>query len=51
MNHAIEILEKEKELLERCLSDWDLKHYPEARKNRNCKLRDLKNAINKLKPI
>lgn len=49
MGYAIEILEKEKELLERCLSNWELNNYPEARKNRSNKLRDLKNAINKLK--
>jgi len=49
MNYAIKILEKEYELIEKCLSNWDLEKYPEARKERNDKLKDLTKAIEYLK--
>ena len=49
MKYSIEVLEKEKELLERCLSNWELKNYPEARKQRSNKLSDLITAIEILK--
>ena len=49
MNYAIEILEKEMQLLEKCLSKWDEENYPEARKERNDRLRNLVKAIEYLK--
>ena len=45
MKYSIEVLEKEKQLLEKCLSDWELNKYPEARKERLNKLTDLNNVI------
>ncbi len=49
MNYAIEVLEKEKRLLEICLSEWDLNNYPEAKKERAEKLKDIILSINSLK--
>ena len=48
MNYAIEILEKEKQLLKDCLNGWECKEYPEALKDRNNKLKDIDNAIQTL---
>ena len=44
MEYSIEVLEKEIKHLTECLSEWDLKHYPEARKVRQLKLDDLQKA-------
>ena len=49
MDYAIEILEKEYELIGNCLSKWELEKYPEARKERNDKLKNLTKAIEYLK--
>jgi len=49
MTHAIQTLEKEKQLLTDCLSDWDLQQYPEARKEREIKLKEINNALEKLR--
>jgi hypothetical protein len=49
MKYAIEILEKEKFILEKCLSEWDDKNYPDARKERNEKYKNLQKAIEYLK--
>jgi hypothetical protein len=51
MNYAIEILEKEIDLIERCLSEWDLSQYPESRIERNKKLTELKQSVIKLKRV
>lgn len=48
MNYAIEILEKEKTLLLKCLTDWDVKEYPESLKDRNNKIKDIEKAIQTL---
>ena len=48
MNYAIEVLEKEKTLLLKCLSDWDIKLYPEAFKERNNRIKDIEKAIQTL---
>jgi hypothetical protein len=48
MNYSIEILEKEKTLLLKCLNDWDVKEYPEALKDRNNKIKDIEKAIQTL---
>ena len=45
MNYAIEILEAERKMLENILSDWEFAHYPDARKQRDRKLKDLEKAI------
>lgn len=44
MEYSIEILEKEIKLLKNSLSEWDIKNYPEAKKNRQMKLDDLQKA-------
>ena len=48
MNYAIEVLEKEKTLLLKCLSDWDTKSYPEAFKERNNRIKEIEKAIQTL---
>lgn len=47
--YAIQVLEKEKELIDRCLSESDWKTYPEARKRQLKKSKELELAINLLK--
>lgn len=49
MNYAVEVLEKEINLIEKCLSQWELSQYREARIERIKKLDDLKQAIRELK--
>ena len=49
MTHAIELLETEKKQLEMVLSEWELDHYPDARKVRDEKLNDIKQALEKLR--
>lgn len=41
MEYAIQILEREAQQLRDCLSTWEETHYPEAKKERNRKLRDI----------
>lgn len=45
MTYAIEILEKEKELLIKCLNEWNIQTYPEAKKEREKRLNDINNAL------
>ena len=45
MTHAIELLETEKKQLEIVLSEWELDHYPEARKERDKRLNDINQAL------
>jgi len=45
MNYAIETLEKEKSLIEKALSDWETKQYPEAKKQREKRFGELNEAI------
>jgi hypothetical protein len=49
MDYAIEVLENDKRLLEKCLSEWESIEYPEAKKQREKRLRSINNAINKIK--
>ena len=49
MNEAIYILEREQYLLEQCLKGWKKEHHPEAFKQRNKKLEEIKDAIKQLK--
>ncbi len=51
MEHAIYILEVEIKQLKLCLSEWDLKHYPDARKLRSDKLKSCEKAISYLKSV
>lgn len=43
--YSIEVLEKERQLLNDCLSEWDLKQYPEARKERENRLKDIDETL------
>ncbi len=45
MNYAIETLEKEKALIEKALSDWETKNYPQAKEQREKRLNELNEAI------
>jgi hypothetical protein len=49
MNYAIEILEKEIYVLQKCISDWEMDKFMEARTQRENKLKDLKTALKTLK--
>lgn len=49
MNYAIEILEKEASILKKCLTEWQSKNYPDAKKDRDNRLKHLNAAIEKLK--
>ncbi len=46
MNYAIELIEREISLLERCLSAWECKEYPDAKKQRDKLLNELNEALN-----
>ena len=48
MDYAIEILEKEIQLLKFCLTEWEAEKYPEARKERLKRGQFIKRVI---KPI
>lgn len=48
MTHALDVLKTEKHQLEKCLSNWDLEQYPEAREKRDRKLRSCELAITAL---
>lgn len=48
MQYALEVLKKELELLSKCLSEWETTEYPEAKKEREKRLTDIKLAINTL---
>ena len=48
MNYAIETLEKEKALIEKALTEWETKQYPEAKKQREKRLEQLEDAIDLL---
>jgi hypothetical protein len=49
--YPINILEKEKELLEKCLTEWESKEYPEAKKERERKLKEINKAIEELNKL
>jgi hypothetical protein len=51
MNYAIETLEKEKALIEKALNGWETKQYPEAKKQREKRLKQLEDAIDELKNL
>ena len=45
LNYALETLQKERELVDRALNNWEKQKYPEARKERERRLNDLNKAI------
>jgi hypothetical protein len=45
MKYAIEILQKEKDLISDALSKWEMEYYPEAKKVRVDRLKQLNRAI------
>ncbi|MFP4365495.1 MAG: hypothetical protein ACLFQA_00240 [Bacteroidales bacterium] len=49
MNYAIHILTNEKRYIEAALSKWEADHYPEARKDRDKKLREINEGIKSIK--
>lgn len=51
MYYAIEVLEKERQLIKDCLSTWEKEKYPEARQQREIKLKELEKGIETLKRL
>lgn len=49
MKYAIELIENEISLLQRCLSAWECKEYPDAKKQRDKRINELNEALNILK--
>ena len=49
MKYSIKILEEEKAMMKKCLSNWDKEHYPEAHKERMGRVKDLDEAIRIIK--
>lgn len=45
MMYAVEILEKEKALITAALSKWETEYYPDAKKEREMRLKQLNRAI------
>ena len=45
MSYSIQVLEREKHLLEKCLNEWESKEYQEAKKERETKLKDINESI------
>jgi hypothetical protein len=48
-NYAIQVLERELELIEKCMSEFELSQYRDARIDRIKKIDELKQAIRELK--
>jgi hypothetical protein len=49
MNYAVELIIKEISILEKCLIEWETELYPEAKKERDKRLKELNEALNKIK--
>jgi hypothetical protein len=47
-NYAIQVLERELELIEKCMSEFELSQYRDARIDRIKKIDELKQAIREL---
>jgi ribosomal protein L15E len=45
MKYALEILQKEKDLITDALSKWEMEYYPEAKKVRVDRLKQINRAI------
>jgi hypothetical protein len=48
MKYAIQILENEINMIQRCLTEWESKEHQEAKKEREKRLKELNEALNKL---
>ena len=48
MNYAVQLIEKEINILEKCLNEWETNQYPEAKQEREKRLKELKEALNKI---
>jgi hypothetical protein len=51
MEYVLNILRKEKGILEKCLNEWETKEYPLAKKEREDMLHEVNKAIEILKTI
>jgi len=51
MNYAVKILKEEKYRLVKALNDWDEEKYPEARKERNNRLKEINEALELIKSV
>lgn len=51
MDYSIEILENEKGILNKCLSEWQSENYPDAKKEREKRLKDIDQCISILKCV
>ena len=49
MNYAIQILENEINMIQRCLTELESKEDQEAKKEREKRLKELNEALNKIK--
>jgi hypothetical protein len=48
MNYAIQLLEREADIIKKCLNEGDFKVYPESKKDRDSKLKDIELALKQL---
>lgn len=48
LDYAIEVLKNDAKIIKRALSEWELDHYPEARKKREDRLNSINLALKKL---
>ena len=51
MEYVLNILRKERSILEKCLTEWETKEYPLAKKEREDMLYEVNKAIEILKTI
>jgi hypothetical protein len=51
MRYSIEILEKERDILRKCLSEWQSENYPDAKKEREKRFNDIDECISILKCV
>ena len=47
MDYAIEVLKKDKKLIDTCLSKWDKENYPDIRKRQEKKSNELERAADR----
>jgi len=51
MNYAIELIENEISILQRCLSAWECKEYQDAKKQRDKRINELNEALEALEAL
>lgn len=49
MEYVLNLLEKEKDILIKCLNEWESKEYPLAKQDRDDKLNQINAVINIIK--